>query len=409
MSTQGADAGQESMVQQEERREDAGQEGKARGKKGSKGGKGKKRSTVQKGKRRRLSRRAKVIMGIVAALVVACIVCQIATGAFMNQMFGREDPSSYPHMSYRYSDVESELERTPVSFESGGNTLRGYVYAPGNSRGLVVFTHGMGAGHETYINDIKQMADRGFAVLAFDCTGCGESDGAVTRGLEQAVLDLDACLDYVASDPELSQLPLILMGHSQGAYASCAVLTDDHSEVDAVISISGFDVAMDAIMGQGSWMFGGAIYLLEPFLWVDDRLEFGGAANYSAVRGLNASVNGDVPALIVHGTEDEAISYETASLNAHAEEITDAKATYVGISTEGSNGHNSILLSPAANAERDRISEEFNQLAEENGGSDKVSVEEAQRLVDSCDRVVANESNPELYAAVDEFLQDAGL
>jgi alpha-beta hydrolase superfamily lysophospholipase len=364
------------------------------------------------GPKRHTSRRKKVIIGIVVAIVAVCVACQVGIGILMNQMFGREDPVDTTRISYRYADVADELDRTPVSFPSGDNTLRGYLYAPDNTRGLVVFSHGAGPGHEGYINDIKQMTDRGFVVLAFDTTGCGESDGEATRGLEQAVTDLDACLDYIGSDARLSQMPLILMGHSQGAYASCAVLAQDHPEVDAVISISGFDKAMDAIVGQGRWMGGDVAVLFTPFLWVDDRLEFGDQANYSAVQGLNATADGEasgVPALIVHGTGDELLAYDSASLNAQADRIADANVTYLAISTEGSNGHNSILLSPAANAERQRANDVYNQTAEAYGGSDQVPDSERQRIIDESDRELANQSNPELYGAVDAFLASYGL
>ena len=356
---------------------------------------------------RRTGRRRKVLIGVLALLVVVLAGCQVFVSRMMDEMFGREDDAGGYHLGYRYEDMADELDREPISFASGDNTLRGYVYAPSNTRGLVVFCPGAGAGHASYMNEIRQMCDRGFVVLSFDNTGSGESDGDATRGLEQAVLDLDACLDYVAGDARLSGMPLVLIGHSQGAYAACAVLADGHPEVDAVISISGFDVAMDPIVGQGRWMMGDVVLLMQPFLWVDDRVEFGDAAGYSAVRGLNAS--GDVPALVVAGTEDEAIDFDTASLNSHADEIDDANVTYVAIATEGCNGHNTIMYSPAANAERDRVNAEFDQVAEGYDSPQDVPDSEKERLIEEADRELCNEPNPELYAAIDDFLAETGL
>lgn len=357
----------------------------------------------------RMRRGKKIVIIAIAVFVALCVACQIFVSLTMNDMFGREDEGEGYRVSYRYADLSEELERTPVSFMSGENTLRGYVYAPENTRGLVVFSHGAGAGHERYINVIKQMCDRGFAVLAFDCTGCGESDGAETRGIEQAAIDLDACLDYVAADETLGSMPLILMGHSQGAYASCAELANGHPEVDAVISISGFDTAMDAIVGQGELMMGGIIHLLYPFFWLDDCAEFGDAAALSAVAGLNATGNDGVPALCIHGTEDEAIAFDSTSLNAQSSRIDDENVRYVAISTEGCNGHNSILSSPAANAERKRVNDEYQRLADEYGGVENVPDSEAARLVNEADRATINESNAELFQAIDDFLADYNL
>lgn len=37
---------------------------------------------------------------------------------------------------------------------SGENTLRGYIYGENNDKGLIVVSHGIGGGHEGYINEI---------------------------------------------------------------------------------------------------------------------------------------------------------------------------------------------------------------------------------------------------------------
>ena len=56
--------------------------------------------------------------------------------------------------------------------------------------GVIVFVHGMGAGHLSYTTEINTIAKSGYKVLSYDNTGCCASDGKSMNGFYQAVLDL---------------------------------------------------------------------------------------------------------------------------------------------------------------------------------------------------------------------------
>ena len=76
-------------------------------------------------------------------------------------------------MKYFTVDDFEDLENKEIEFKSNkGQTLKGYIYTNKNVneyKGLIVFVHGMGAGHLSYTTEINTLAKAGFKVLAYDC------------------------------------------------------------------------------------------------------------------------------------------------------------------------------------------------------------------------------------------------
>ena len=101
-----------------------------------------------------------------------------------------------------------------VIFRSGQNRLTGYLWNETRTRGLLVFAHGMGAGVEYYLPEIHHFAAQGYKVFAFEYSGYPGSSGHF-YGFPQAVIDLKNALDFIDD----GSLPVVLMGHSMGAYA----------------------------------------------------------------------------------------------------------------------------------------------------------------------------------------------
>ena len=236
--------------------------------------------------------------------------------------------------------LPDEVPTQSISFMSGDETLYGFIYGAG-TRGLVVFTHGMNTQHTDYLDAILLLARRGWRVLAYDCTGAGHSDGDSQRGLTQALVDLDAALTFVEQRYDLAELPRVLFGHSQGGFASCAVLALGH-KADAVVSVSGFVSAQRGLMGTAELRYGPAAWALYPFLKADVKRTFDAFADVTAVDGLNAQ---PVPALIIHGENDITIPFRRDSINAQAKRINNPNAAYLVSRTPGRRGHSDILWS----------------------------------------------------------------
>jgi fermentation-respiration switch protein FrsA (DUF1100 family) len=78
--------------------------------------------------------------------------------------------------------VNEKSEQTPVSFDSGGVELVGYLHhaAAGNADGdatCVVMGHGFGGTQDRLFVGAERFAGAGFAVLTFDYRNFGESGG----------------------------------------------------------------------------------------------------------------------------------------------------------------------------------------------------------------------------------------
>ena len=152
----------------------------------------------------------------------------------------------------RYFDASDfpGLQKEAFSFISNKNErLQGYFYSyPGAKKDvLVVFDHGMGGGHRSYMKEIELLCRSSFEVFAYDHTGCMESEGKDINGFTQSLSDLDSALRALGSTP-YSARALFAIGHSWGGYAVLNV-TALHPEIERVVSLSGFRSA-DAIIDQ---------------------------------------------------------------------------------------------------------------------------------------------------------------
>lgn len=115
-----------------------------------------------------------------------------------------------------YDANEQHYPRSTVYFMSAENKLSGYIYGEDNFKGLVVISHGRGASAEAYYSEIQYFVDHGWRVFAYNNTGIHPSEGDSAKGLSQSLFDLQAALDYIAGNTQLSTLPIVLYGHSWG-------------------------------------------------------------------------------------------------------------------------------------------------------------------------------------------------
>ena len=288
-----------------------------------------------------------------------------------------ETPEYGPYL--RYGDVASEYERELLPFQSGRYRLQGYLYGAGNTRGLVVISHGLGGVAESYLSEALYFVDHGYQVFCFDNTGCGGSEGESSVGLSQSVLDLSAALDYLESEPRFGALPVLLYGHSWGGYAVTAVLQLGHP-VAASVSVAGFDAPMTMM---AEWMdeeIPGFVAPLSPYLYLYQLALFGGNANLTAVDGINST---ETPVLLIHGAEDSTIRVDGAATFARQAEITNPNVQYKLCTAPTQSGHNSLFAALDAIS----YSREINALY--------------QALLDECGGTIPPERERAFYAGVD--------
>ncbi len=217
------------------------------------------------------------------------------------QLFARADDRG---LAYYFSAADFEgLEQTPFTFRAAaGHRLQGYFYAyPNSIEGrLVVFDHGMGGGHRSYMREIEMLARHGYRVFAYDHTGCMESEGAGTNGFAQSLRDLNDALNALKSDPVWGQCAISVMGHSWGAFSTMNIAAL-HPDVKHIVAMAGL-VSVKRMLRQ---MFGmGFMKLFYKRLWQLEERANPDFVHYDAAVTLQKV---EVPTLLIYCRADPVV------------------------------------------------------------------------------------------------------
>lgn len=282
---------------------------------------------------------------IIIICVVFCIVAATAIAVTHAIVFSRADYKGYDSKRMiLYSDLDAQqYPREVLNIQSGDNLLAGYLYGSKNTKGLIVMSPGHRDPNDVKLYEITYFVDAGWMVLCFDYTGCYNSQGSSMVGYTQAVHDLDAVLDYVEKETRFVSLPVVLVGHSLGAYASSAVLQFGHN-IKAVIAASGFDTPKEQWEYSIKRFTGVFDYILAPFVKLFIALKYGDEAGLSAVEGINSVT---IPVLVISGTDDCFYGGESP-IYRKRESITNTNCTYQYMTEEKHNGHYEYFLTDAA-------------------------------------------------------------
>ena len=118
--------------------------------------------------------------------------------------------------------------------------------------------------------------------------------------------------------------------------------------IAGVITISGFSSPM-AITKEAAGRIIPTLLvdLLLPFAALYQRIVFGKNYNLSAIDGINSC---DVPVLVMHGKEDEVISYEGSSIIAQRSHITNPNVEYYTETRPGKSNHMGIFFTKGGTA-----------------------------------------------------------
>ena len=341
------------------------------------------------------------VLILLGAILVLFAVALVITHLIMRANFGRGEYKTYPVPEYFYDHYKENYPRRNVSFYSGKNRLQGYIFGEENTKGLVVFAHGINSGHESYIKEIVWLVDNGWRVFAYDATGSCTSEGIGTTGLIQSALDLHAALTYVESDETLKDLPKCLMGHSWGGYAVAAGLYFEH-DVKACASVAGYSDAIQMMMRFAGATMGKATALLRPFAYLEHLILFGKYATLTAVDGINRA---NIPVMLIHGTADELVRYDITGIVAHKDEITNPNVIIYPMSDQGQDAHSSIFHNAKSVEEIARINAQLIELEKKYG--ENIPDEERQRVLDDADLDLYNLPNDKLLGDINAFFEKA--
>ena len=342
----------------------------------------------------------KTILTILILLLLAAFITgYVFTARYMDGYFPRYDaPDPKFTAAYDYDHYAADYPRQEVSFRSGDNLLKGYIYGLNNDKGVIVFAHGIGASHLSYMSTITSMVDRGWRVFAYDATGTWTSEGKNTVGLGQSAADLDRAVTFVENNSVFANMPIFVMGHSWGGYASAAVLNLDH-DIKGCVSMSGYSTPMAELCEYADGVLGDKSVLTYPFIWTYNKLHCGRFSSLSAVDGLNRS---GVPALIIHGDNDDVIKYYGASIISNQGRITNPNVQYYTFETEGKDTHNGFFHTSEY---LEYYNTELKAADEALKNNKDATDEEIEAYFSSVDKEKFNAVNPDLINIIDDFLE----
>ena len=392
---------------------------------------------------------------IVIIIVLLIILFNILAWVFMWQTFRPlkiDDNTAINH----YDAYKDRYSRLNIQCMCQGNNLKGYLFKSGNKsasysdypvysdikeflgdtvdcKGLILFIHGIWSGPDEYMQTLLPLVDRGYVVMAFNATSYNGSEGKWARGLATSMLNADAELTFIENHDEFKGMKVFLLGHSWGAYAVTSVLRFRHN-VQAVVSLSGFNKPMDITRAVGKTAVGPLSGIICSFIGIYQKIFFGKYYNCSAVDGINQKVpieseientgntvsggsentsnnvsdvsentfNGRyVPVLVVHGINDAFIKFDETSIYSKKNEIENPDVLYLKLEEKGRSEHNSYFNSKAGSEYNNKINEYFSELAKKYKGDELIR--EKKKYLVNVDRELANEPNEWLIEKIDDF------
>lgn len=293
-----------------------------------------------------------------AALLLPKIIASAVYRDNFEQRFETYEPTA------RSLDEFDGLLLKEYAFESDkGQKLAGYKYYRDiEPKGTVVIAHGFGGGgHNSYMDIADYFTSCGYIAFAYDATGNDKSGGEAVGGMPQGVIDLDYALRFVKSTDDFAGLPILLWGHSWGAYSVGSVLKY-HPDVKAVIMAAGFDSSADIIEYQGRQMAGDAVEFILPYMIDIEKKKFGEYASASCTEGFESS---EARVMLIHSRDDEMIPYGD-SFGVFQEKFgEDLRFEFVSLENRG---HNYIWNADSAAAYREKFNREFDEYMESAGG-----------------------------------------
>lgn len=243
---------------------------------------------------------------------------------YRHTAFCRYDDNHITHY-FSYKDFDG-LQAEKVSFvTSNGFEVTGYLYNYDSYRkdDLVIFCHGIGGGHRSYMREIEYLCKNGYQVLSYDDTECWESEGKDMVGACQSIVCLEACLSFVKTREDLRDRRISVIGHSLGGFAAGNISSFTDVRLHSICIISG-PCSLQSLLTKS---FGGKIaFLAKPVLRYERRI-FSERADSSSTVSLAKAVSEGTRVLVIHSDDDR-----TVSIDGGLEEVRQALGEQDGIS-----------------------------------------------------------------------------
>lgn len=279
------------------------------------------------------------------------------------------------------------------SFEFFGNKeqkMRGafYFYGDKNSSRFIIFDHGIGGGHHSYMREIEKLASNGYTVLAYDHTGCADSEGESIFGISQSIADLSCLIDSLRKTDEYRTSEISLMGHSWGGLAVLNI-ANIYPDIKRIVSISAplsVKALVEGFMTGVSKMFIPAILKFE-------REQNGEIVDFNAIEAL---LKTDARVLLIHSEDDSLVP--VSNFEEAEEKLKERKNTeFIKVSGKA---HNPNYTQDAVKY----MGEFFAAFGEKTKNKELLTEEEQTAFRDGWDVWKMTEQDDGVWYAIFEFL-----
>lgn len=251
----------------------------------------------------------------VSVVFAVLIILTVAANAVLNSAGFSKRCEGNENLKYLKAKNFDNLNARPISFKSDKNqTLNGFIYSGAKTdkyKALIIFSHGMGAGHLSYTTEINYFAQKGYLVLAYDNTGTCSSEGKKLYGFAQGVIDLNSAIRFASSRDDIKELPILLMGHSWGGYSVCnAPALASDVDIRGIVAFSPFNSVNRLISDIAKLKLKIGLSFLHPFF---DAVNFFRFGKNGLLKSCTTIASNEIPTLILHGGNDMASKYKKQS------------------------------------------------------------------------------------------------
>lgn len=229
-----------------------------------------------------------------------------------------------------YSVVLKPIEE-PIYFTVNGKIIRGTLHLPSEGNGQngpgMVLLHGFMGNkiglHRFYVKAARYFCEAGFAVLRFDFSGCGESDGDhADITINDQVAEARSALRVLMNHPEVDANQVILTGLSMGGAVAALTAAQVPGLAGTVLwaPVANMYEDIRGVAGQKHftevWEKGSSDFHGFPL----GRNFLGSLQHHHP---LEAITQYQGPLLVVHGTGDEDVPSTNATLYGERREVLD--------------------------------------------------------------------------------------
>lgn len=280
-------------------------------------------------------KKSKIFLAVIIVLLIAVVASLFSVSLNLYKyVFERRFESAKEYMLS--PDSFEGLIREKYTFASDkGQSLVGYkYYKSGDNKAVIVMAHGFGGGgHNSYMAIADYFASNGYIVFAYDATGNDESGGEEVGGMPQGVIDLSHAISFVKESPDFAGLPVMLFGHSWGAY-SCGTVLNFQKDVKAAVLAAGFNKSLDVFEEEAGRKAGDGIKFLMPFVSVIDRIKFGQYASKTCTSGFESS---DAGVMLIHSKDDDVVSFDKQFAVFREKYQNDSRFVFIAFENRGHN------------------------------------------------------------------------